>query len=334
MSTLKDVAALAGVSKATASLALNNGNVNAETRERVLVSARQLNYIPTRIGRTLTTGRSQVIEFLIMTSGRYTDTVRHTALFYYLLEGVLSVVDEAHYSVHFNVRSQEDPGVAAYFAKAVGENMLDGIIVVPQYAGNAAYLDVLAQNTLPYVLLSPRRFARGLNHVDMKNRVGGRIVAELFHRSGRRRIAMINGPPTHIDAIERERGFASGLRAGGIERFSRSFGDFTIESGFAAMDMLLAEGVPDAVFCANDYMAAGAMQCLYKADLRVPQDVAVVGYDNSDAARIVTPALTSVDNHFLALGRALAEELLARIRGGDRAIRRGLDPVLVERQSH
>ena len=334
MSTLKDVAALAGVSKATASLALNRGKVNAATRERVLVCARQLNYIPNRIGRTLTTGRSQVIEFLIMTSGRYTDTVRHTALFYYLLEGVLSVVDEAHYSVHFNVRSQEDPGLATYLAQTVGENMLDGIIIVPQYTGTASYLEVFAQSTLPYVLLSPRRYARGLNHVDMKNHIGGRLVAELFRRDGRRRIGMINGPPTHIDTIERERGFASGLRAGGIGRFSRSFGDFTIESGLAAMGMLLEEGVPDAVFCANDYMAAGAMQRLYKSGLRVPQDVAVVGYDNSDAARIVTPALTSVDNHFLALGRALADELLARIRGDDRLIRRGLDPVLVERASH
>ena len=96
MSTLKDVAALAGVSKATASLALNNGRVNAETRKRVVLCAQQLRYVPNRIGRTLTTGRSQVVEFLIMTSGRYADTVRHTALFYYLLEGVLSVVDPPH----------------------------------------------------------------------------------------------------------------------------------------------------------------------------------------------------------------------------------------------
>jgi DNA-binding LacI/PurR family transcriptional regulator len=334
MSTLKDVAALAGVSKATASLALNNGRVNADTRKRVMLCAQQLRYVPNRIGRTLTTGRSQVVEFLIMTSGRYADTVRHTALFYYLLEGVLSVVDEAKYSVHFNVRSHEDPGLVEYLEQAVGEHMLDGMIIVPQYRTEAPFLEILRHGSLPYVLLSPQRFAKGLNYIDMKNRHGGRIVADLLHRSGRRRIAMINGPPSHFDAIEREAGFAMGLKTAGIGPFSRLFGDFTIESGYSAMGEMLKGPMPDAVFCANDYMAAGAIKMLYEKGIRVPHDVSVIGYDNSDAARIVTPSLTSVDNHFLAVGRLLAEELLACIDGGDRPIKRTLMPVLVERDSH
>jgi DNA-binding LacI/PurR family transcriptional regulator len=334
MATLKDVAALAGVSKATASLALNSGKVSAETRERVIHFATQLNYVPNRIGRTLMTGRSRVIEFLIMTSRQYADTVRDTALFYYLLEGVLTVADEAKYSVHFNVRSYEDPELGAYFAQTIGESMLDGIIIVPQYVVETKPLDIFSRSSLPHIILSPKRFSRGLNYVDMRNRDGGRIVADLLSRSGRRRPAMINGPPTHFDAIEREEGFIRALKAHEVNGLRRVFGDFTIESGYRAMDALLAETRPDAVFCANDYMAAGAMQRLYKEGLRIPDDVAVIGYDNSDAARIVNPSLTSVDNHFLSVGRALAENLFSQIRGLTQAATQMERPILVERGSH
>ena len=333
MATLKDVAAMAGVSTATASLALNGGPVNKETKARVVLCAQRLKYVPNRIGRILTTGRSQIIQLVIMTEGGYTDTVRQTALFYYLLAGILSVVDDQDYTLRVDVRSYGDTALPRYFEHVVGDNLLDGIILVPQFDRDRDFAEILRRAQFPHVLLSPRRFAAGTNYVDMANEKGGRLVADLFALAGRRRIVMINGPPTHVDAIERERGFAEGLRLAGIGEARQDAGDFTIESGHAAMRRLLAAGRPDAVFCANDYMAAGAMKAITEAGLRIPYDAAVVGYDNSDVARAVTPALTSVDNHFLELGRTLAQDLLELIRNGG-SIAREIVPIVVERESH
>ncbi|MBV9390413.1 MAG: LacI family DNA-binding transcriptional regulator, partial [Verrucomicrobia bacterium] len=108
MTTLKHVADLAGVSTATASLALNQGPVNEKTRERVVTAARRLNYVPNRVGRMLHTGQAKTICLLFMTSPRHADIVHYTSLFYYLIEGVLAVADKAGYSLRLEVKSHED----------------------------------------------------------------------------------------------------------------------------------------------------------------------------------------------------------------------------------
>jgi DNA-binding LacI/PurR family transcriptional regulator len=220
LATLKDVAELAGVSAATASLALNNGPVNEKTRQRVIDCAKQLNYIPNRIGQILAAGKSRTVEFLMMTSDRYTDTVRRTALFYYLLEGILSVADEADYSLRFSVKSHDDADLQGYFDRIVGDSSVDGIIIVPQYLREYPFLSTLLRAGFPYVLLQPPRFGDTVNYVDMDNHTGGATVARLFRQHGYRRIALINGPAGHLDAIERERGFTETLAAAGAYRFA------------------------------------------------------------------------------------------------------------------
>src|ERR1700686_5559227 len=105
MTTLKDVAGLAGVSTATAPLARNDGRVSEETRQRVLAVARRLNYVPNRIGRMLHTGRAKTICLLFMTSPSHADIVHYTSLYYYLIEGVLAIADRAKYSLRLEVKS-------------------------------------------------------------------------------------------------------------------------------------------------------------------------------------------------------------------------------------
>ena len=120
MVTLKDVAEFSGVSTATVSLALNGGPVNAKTRARVIEAARKLNYVPNAIGRSLITGRTGNILLLTLTSDLHTDTVRKTSLFYYILEGILSIANEHKYGVRFDVKGHDDPGLAEYFERLVG----------------------------------------------------------------------------------------------------------------------------------------------------------------------------------------------------------------------
>ncbi len=145
---------------------------------------------------------------------------------------------------------------------------------------------------------------------------------------------MINGPETHVDAIERERGFFEGLVAAGVRKVTKRYGDFTIPSGTTAMESILTEFTPDGVFCSNDYMAAGAMKVLRGRGLVVPDDVAVVGYDNTDLCLALDPTLTTVDYRAAEVGRCMATQLLALVSGKVKTVSEVIRPFLVERQSH
>jgi DNA-binding LacI/PurR family transcriptional regulator len=334
MTTLKDVAALAGVSTATVSLALNGGPVNAKTRELVKKAARQLNYIPNKVGQMLTSGRSNTIELVILTADEFPDIVRKTSLFYYLMEGVLAVADQRSVAVRFAVKSYDDPALATYFAELVGSRTVDGAIVIPQFAHDARFARPFEDADFPFVLLRPAAFGEDLNFVDMGNYEGGKLVANLFLSCDAQRVGIINGPASHVDAIERERGFTTTLLDGGASLVAKANGDFTIESGYAAMGRIAGRKLPDAVFCANDYMAAGALKFLRSRGVRVPEDVAIVGYDNNDIATAVDPELTTVDNRFFDLGRELAGNLLSLIDGTASKVAVNIPPQLIIRQSH
>jgi DNA-binding LacI/PurR family transcriptional regulator len=232
------------------------------------------------------------------------------------------------------VKSHEDPDLLPFFDQVVGDRSLDGIVIVPQFLTDYPFLHAIQSKRFPYVMFRPARFGADVNYVDIENAVGGRLVADLLVRLGHRKIAMINGPETHVDAIERERGFIEGLTNAGIFRLVKRCGDFLIQSGFSNMKSILEEFTPDAVFCANDYMAAGAIKCLWEAGLRVPQDVSVVGYDNNDICEGIIPSLTTVDHRLEELGQSLAEELLALIEGKISNIHKSIVPRLIERGSH
>lgn len=334
MATLKDVAALAGVSTATVSLALNGGPVNAKTRQLVLKAAKQLHYVPNRIGQMLTTGRSNMIELIILTGSDYPDIVRKTSLFYYLMEGVLAVADKEGFGVRFAVKSHDDPSLTQYFAEIIGSRTVDGIAVIPQFAREYRFTNLLQEANYPYVLLRPSRFGADANHVDMGNYEGGKMVGELLVDSGARRIGIINGPSTHVDAIERERGFSEALLDRGGMIVAKQYGEFTIESGHAAMQKMAERGLPEAVFCGNDYMAAGALRFLRSIGVSCPRQIAIVGYDNNDVAIATDPQLTTVDNRFFDLGHIMADEVIGLIRGSPNPVARRVPPEMKLRESH
>ena len=332
--TLKEVAELAKVSAATASIALSGGEVKESTRMRVLECAKRLNYVPNRIGRTLNTGKSNTIALLMMTSDKITNIVHKTSLFYYLQQGVLGVVYQASYSLRLDVKSHEDPGLMDYFEHVVGDRTLDGIIIVPQYLRDYPFLYLLQQRSFPYVMMRPACFGADVNYVDLDNYHGGFLVAQEFAKRRCQRVAMINGPEAHVDAIERERGFFEGLIAARVKKIAKRYGDFTIPSGTTAMESILTEFTPDGVFCANDYMAAGAIKVLRGHGLVIPDDVAVVGYDNTDLCLALDPTLTTVDYRAAEVGQCMATQLLELVSGKIKKANEVIRPFLVERESH
>ena len=205
--------------------------------------------MPNRIGRTLNTGKSNTIALLMMTSVDITNIVHKTSLFYYLQQGVLAVGYQANYSLRLDVKSHEDPDLMDYFERVVGDRTLDGIIIVPQYLRDYPFLYPLRQRSFPYVMMRPACFGADVNYVDLDNYHGGQLVAQQFAQRGCQRVAMINGPETHVDAMERERGFFEGLVAAGVKKVTKRYGDFTIPSGTTAMESILTEFTPDGVFC-------------------------------------------------------------------------------------
>jgi hypothetical protein len=124
------------------------------------------------------------------------------------------------------------------------------------------------------------------------------------------------------------------LASFGIHDVTKRYGDFLIQSRINAMKEILQEEVPDAVFCAKDYMAAGAIKLLSESGLQVPRDISVIGYDNNDICQGIVPSLTTVDHRLEELGRCLGQGLLGLIEGIDIEVRKSIMPVIVERQSH
>jgi DNA-binding LacI/PurR family transcriptional regulator len=168
---------------------------------------------------------------------------------------------------------------------------------------------------VPVVLSGrPYRELDGLVYVDADNVGGARAAVDLLAGRGRRRIATITGPLDMPAAIDRRDGFHAGLAGHGLGDHGTVDGDFSVAGGRRAMEELLATAPDlDAVFAANDLMAFGAMQAVAESGRRVPDDVAIVGFDDSPLAASVHPALTSVRQPIVAMGEAMTTRLMALV---------------------
>lgn len=335
MANLKDVAQMAGVSVATASLALNGKNVNEKTRARVLACARKLNYVPNRGGRTLITGKSNTILLVIINSNRYSDLIEKSTFFYHFMQEILNIANENNYNFHLAVIQWEDPGIRDFFQRKVNDKSNDGMIIIPQYRKDYTFLSDI--QGFPTVMLNPWQADDQISSVDVNHTVGGSLVANKLFMDGYRRIAVIHGPSDHHDGFCRKKAFLETLAAKGIYvppqyQFES---DFTTQSGYeGAKKLLQGPDIPEAIFCANDYVAAGVVRLLQEMHLRVPEDVALIGYDDTDIAEALHPQLTTVGGILKEVGRALGSLLFEAIgSGGKTYMRREILPHLVQRQS-
>jgi len=317
--TLKDVAKLAGVSVATASLALNGKPVSKKAKTAVLDCAKKLNYVPNKIGRTLSTGRSNTIQLLFINSKKYANLVKEISFFYHMIEGILNVMEEHDQSLHYDVKNWEDENLSRYFEQKVRDKTVDGIIIIPQYIRNYDFLPYLMKSGFPYVILSACFQDAKINTVRIDNYYGAKLAAELLLKNGYTKIGLINGPNDHYDAVERERGFLDTFHSSEVNVPQEACvnGDFTIASGYTAAEKLFNQYVPEALFCANDYMAAGAMQYIQAKGYEIPEDVAVIGYDNLDVAHAVYPRLTTLDNRVYDVGMKMMRTLFEIIDTGE-----------------
>jgi LacI family transcriptional regulator len=326
--TISDVARQAGVSISTVSRVLNDTvPVDAEIAERVRIAVADLNYIPRAAARTLASRRTNTIGLVLPDIGGEFYTP--------LLRGIEAVSSEAGFDLLIHSTQAFRSGVAP--RRPLGEHNTDGLLVFTEGVDNAE-LTRLNQIDFPVVLLH-RSPPNGLSipSITIENRTGAqRIVDHLIDVHGCRRIICLRGPKDNEDSQEREKGYRQALKSHGIP-FDPSLvatGGFEPDQAHAAIKELVTQSLEfEAIFTGDDDNAVGVIQALLETGRKIPQDAAVVGFDDSLFARILTPPLTTVRAPIEQVGREGARQLIRLIRGEQAEVKLTLPVELVIRQS-
>ncbi|MEV7425239.1 MULTISPECIES: LacI family DNA-binding transcriptional regulator [unclassified Streptomyces] len=304
--TLEEVAALAGVGRGTVSRVINNSpRVKDTTRHLVEQAIAQLGYIPNRAARALAGSRSDAVALVIPETEK-----RFFAEPYFsdIVHGVGDALADTDLQLLLTlVRTDKERERFLQYARA---RRIDGVLLVSVH-GSDPLPDLLAEMEMPTVLSGRRSGDESVSYVDSDNVGGARAAVRHLAESGRRAIGTITGPLDMYVAQCRLRGYEEAV---GDARDGGSWiahGDFTEESGRRAMGELLTRNPGlDAVFAASDVMAVGALHTLRSTGRRVPEDVAVVGFDDSPISRHTDPQLTSVRQPVAEMGRTMARVLL------------------------
>ena len=298
--TIKDVAREAKVSVASVSRALNGGTgVTAATSERIHAVADRLRYIPHAAARMLITRRTQTIGALLPDL--------HGEFFSELIRGI-DLAARAR-GLHLLVSSSHDGVEDAAVAVRSMQGRVDGLLILSGRV-DAAFLRANLPGDLPVVLLNSAVKNPAYGVLNMDNHGGAAAMVKHLLQAGHADVALIAGPDRNFDARQREQGYRAAMAKYAPDAaLNIVAGDFTEESGHRAGRALLAAKTrPQAVFAANDMMAVGCLSAFREAGVRVPQDIALAGFDDIPIARYVTPALSTVrvriaDFGRLALGR-------------------------------
>ena len=329
--TLDEVAERAGVSRATASRVLSgDSRVSDRAREAVRTAASELSYVPRQAARSLATRRSDALAFVVAETG---EKFFADPFFAGVLRGAQVAAAERRRQLLFVIVANDDDRTRLEEYAAGGH--VDGAMFLSVH-GNDPLPGRVHRLGVPVVLAGrPVNPRIGVPFVTADNTTGGRIAAQALLGREPHRPATITGPRDMTASIDRLAGFRAELAENGVELPSTAVveGDFTISGGYRAMLGLLEAGpVPDAVFAANDLMAVGVLRALRERRIRVPEDVAVVGFDDVPLAADADPPLTTVRQPLEAMGRQMARMLIDLADGGQ-ATSVTLDVALVPRDS-
>ncbi|GAA1710718.1 LacI family DNA-binding transcriptional regulator [Isoptericola hypogeus] len=308
--TLDDVARTAGVSRSTASRAVNGGErVSPEAQSAVDDAVARLGYAPNRAARSLVTRRTDSIALVVPEP----DARILTDPF---LAGVLRGVSEGLTGTELQLvlllaRPGERPG---HIARYLRSGHVDGVIVASHHEGDQIEPELI-RSRMPAVFVGRPFDTQSLRFVDVDNAAGGAVATARLVARGCRRIATITGPLDMTAALDRFDAWQRTLADAGLPAGAVAHGDFTVSGGAAAMEkILVTQPDVDGVFVASDLMATGALQVLREAGRRVPDDVALVGFDALGAER-TTPRLTTVLQPVVEMVSAATSTLLDMVDG-------------------
>ena len=307
--TIRDVAAAAGVSPATVSRVLNlKEDVADDLRRRVLVAVSDLGYRRNGPARSLRTRAAMVLGLIIsdITNPFFTAVVR----------GVEDVAQLAGYSVVL-ANADEDVAKESRYLEVAAAEQMAGVLLTPA-SSQLTSIDVLIERNIPVVTIDRRLANSPVDSVTVNNRQAARAAAEHLISQGCKRVGFVAGPVTITTGASRLAGYRAALRAAGRPDDATlvAYADFRTEGGYAATRQLLhSHKPPDGLLISNNLMTVGGMQAIAEAGLSVPDEIAVVGFDDANWATALRPPLTVVTQPTYDIGRIAAEFLLRRING-------------------
>ncbi len=328
--TRDDVARLAGVSSATVSYVLNDGprEVSRETRERVLRAIEHLRYKPNLLARSIARKKTQAVALIVPDIAN--------PFFAELSCQVEDAAFEAGYTLILCNSKHDVERERAHLA-LLDQKRIDGILLIT--AGlDADELHAVLERHIPLVLLDREVAHAAVDTILADNVAIGRCATEHLLEHGYLRIACLAGPSTLAEAVRRVDGYREALQSQGLaseERWVR-WRDWTFEGGYRALHSLFDRGSrPQAVFACNDQMAVGALHAAHELGLGVPEDLAVIGVDNTLPSAIAVPPITTVAQPIAPIGRGGLAMLFERVKGTAGPTRRRvvMPPELVVRSS-
>lgn len=310
--TVVTIAEQAGVSIASVSRVLNGQSARPATVRRVLAAAEQLGYVPNAVARSLKSRRTNHVGFAMadISNPVYLAMVRE----------IQQVLRAAGYRLVLH-STDADVEEELEVLRGLGQRYVDGLILCPIRV-TPGHLAELERTAVPVVVIGSVPDGQRVDNVRADSHTGVALAVQHLYELGRRRIGFVNGPLDTVPGERRYRGFRDALAECGLpyQESRTEISDFRLAGGEAAAGRLLDRCQLDALLCANDLMAVGALQALRSRKLSVPDDVAVIGMDDSEAATMSWPPLTSVGLGSAERGRRAAELLVERL-GGDRHAR-------------
>ena len=308
--TLEDVAAAAGVSRSTASRAINGGmRVSPDAQAAVDAAVLSLRFTPNRAARALVTQRTNAVALVIAEPD---DRVTGDPFFAQVIQGMGQALGDSDFQMVLLIAKRD--GSAERTIRYLRHGHVDGAVVVSHHESDHIERALLSAS-LPSVFVGrPWYLPDQLSYVDTDNRLGAELATRHLLDRGRRRIGTVAGPADMPAAVDRLAGWSAALIGRGLPDDAVEHGDFTTPGGAAAARRLL-DRCPDvdAIFVANDLMAVGVLGVLRTAGRTVPGDVALVGYDNAAVAAATEPPLTTVVNPIAEMAHTAGRVLLARI---------------------
>lgn len=301
--TIKDIAKMANVSHTTVSRALNNSPyINEETKAKIKALAKELNYVPNYNAKSLVLLKSYIIGvFFSSISEGTSDTFFHE-----VVKGVNKVMDKNYNIVIRGIDNYE-------YSHPIDNKNVDGIIVVSQSKNDDNFIKTIMEKNIPMVVINRSINEEGIVNILSNDTKGSYDAVKYLIDNNHKKIGIIQGNMEFESTTYRKKGYIMALEDNNIKLNNDYIlsGKYTLESGYDNMKKLLElEDRPTAVFCANDDIAVGAIKAVFESGFSVPEDVSVIGFDNSNFCNYVTPRLTSVKKDSLTMSEIGGNYLL------------------------
>jgi LacI family transcriptional regulator len=310
--TIRQIAKLADVSRSTVSRVLNDHpNVKPQTRERVLQVVAETGFRPDPIARSLSGRRTDIVGLVIPLT---IQSLFEDPFFPRLIQGISQGCNSHGYTLSlFLFHSPEEESELYY--RISRKQLLDGVVVTATRTG-ASLIPRLLESQVPLVVQGRHEDPR-VNYVDVDNKTGATMAVCHLLRLGYQRIATVAGPRDSTAAQDRQQGYLNALKDRGrlVDEALMVSGDFTQTGGYQTMQRLLPRK-PDAVFVASDTMALGALQAIRGAGLTVPDDIALVSFDDLPQSTMVDPPLTTVRQPIQQAGVLAVKTLIDILQNG------------------